>query len=94
MIFCAMGSSMFAAFFACFGEPTSGAIQMIDFIMEIAFIIDLLLNFLTQYTDPREPDKPVKDLMKICLNYIRGNFFFDFLAVSAWPIIAMVRHSW
>ena len=25
---------------------------------------------------------------------MRGAFFFDFLAISAWPIIAIVNDSW
>ena len=54
MILFSLCSSLFAAYFACFGEPEpGGVIYSFDTVMEIAFIIDIVKNFFTQYTDPR-----------------------------------------
>ena len=57
-------STLFAAYFACFGEPgpEEEAVFMFDTIMEACFVGDMIKNFLMQYTDPQEPRKPVKDL--------------------------------
>ena len=94
MIIFSMTSSILGALLACFGEPEPGSwILILDTIMEIAFIIDIVKNFFTQYTDPRQPTKPVKDLFKIVVNYLKGPFFFDFLAISAWPIRGIFRNS-
>ena len=84
---------MLAANFACFGEP-SGAVYMLDTVMEICFVIDMVRNFFTSYTDPREPRKPVRDLFLIMKHYVKGPFLFDFVALSAWPIRLIVRNSW
>ena len=87
-------SSFFSAYFACFGEPESGSVMVyLDTVMEVAFIIDLFKNFFTQYTDPRQL-KPVRDLFKITVNYLKGPFFFDFLAILAWPMREIFRNSW
>ena len=84
-----MLSTLLAAYFACFGPPEPGLILYLDTVMEIFFCIDIVRNFLTQYTDPREPRKPIKDVFKIALHYVKGSFFFDLVAVMAWPL----RHA-
>ena len=33
-------------------------------------------------------------MTKIWAHYLKGAFFFDFLAISAWPLRALVRGSW
>ena len=58
-------STVFAALFACFGEPTNPFIANMDNTMEVMFLLDILKNFVTQYTDPRAPRKPVRDFSKI-----------------------------
>ena len=93
MIIFSTTSSILAAYFACFGEPDEGSSLLIfDNIMEIAFIIDLCKNFFTQYID-LNTNKPVKDLFKIVVRYLKGPFFFDFLAILAWPIRAIFHNS-
>ena len=79
-------STLFAAYFACFGEPEKGAVYTLDIVMEVCFCIDIVRNFFMQYTDPREPRKPIKDLFKIAKHYIKGSFFFDLIACLAWPL--------
>ena len=79
-------STLFAAFFACFGEPEEGStILKLDTVMEVFFFVDLVKNFFLEYTDPREPRKPVRDLYLIARNYIKGAFIFDMIACSGWP---------
>ena len=92
MIICSLASSLFAAYFACFGEPT-GTIHLMETTMEICFVVDMVTKFFTSYTDVRTR-KPVKDLFMISKNYVKGAFFFDLVALSAWPIRLAVRNSW
>ena len=87
-------STFFAAFFACFGEPEEGPIWTFDTVMETFFVVDLVKNFFLEYTDPREPRKPVRDLFLIARNYIKGAFIFDMIACSGWPFRYIVRGSW
>jgi len=93
MIIFSLCSSIFAAYFACFGEP-EGGMAIFDTIMEICFIIDMVRSFFTSYTTPHEPTKPIKDLFQIIKHYLKGAFFFEALALSAWPIRLAVRNSW
>lgn len=66
MVLFSMLSSLFAAYFACFGEPTTGSkTYYLDMVMEVCFVVDILKNFFSQYTDERQPTKPVQDLFKI-----------------------------
>ena len=50
-------------------------------------------NFFMKYTDPREPRKPVGDLAKIIVNYVKGAFFFDFVACIGFPLRHALRGS-
>lgn len=54
MIIFALISTLCAAYYACFGPPTSPGLVVIDFIMEICFAIDIIRNFLMQYEDIEE----------------------------------------
>ena len=45
MIFFAMISTLFAAFYACFSRPDTTATVVIDSIMEICFALDIIRNF-------------------------------------------------
>ena len=95
MVLFSLLSSLFAAFFACFGEPEQGdSVYYFDMFMEICFILDIFRNFFTQYTDPRQPEKPVTDLVQIWRRYARGPLIFDLMAISAWPLRVAVRDSW
>ena len=95
MVLFSLLSSLFAAFFACFGEPETGdSVYYFDMIMEICFILDIFRNFFTQYIDPERPEKPVTDLFSIWIRYVKGPLIFDLLAISAWPLRVVVRDSW
>jgi len=86
IILFALISTLLAAYFACFGPPESEGLIIFDAIMEVCFITDIVRTFLTQYVDPRDPRKRIRDLVKIARNYVQNSFFFDFVACLAWPV--------
>ena len=95
MVVFSLLSSLFAAFFACFGEPQIGdSVYYFDMFMEICFILDIFRNFFAQYEDSIQPEKPVTDLFSIWRRYAKGPLIFDLLAISAWPLREVVRDSW
>ena len=55
LVIFSMLTTLFAAFFACFGEPMNQAIYYFDMFMEICFIVDIVKNFFLMYTDPTDP---------------------------------------
>ena len=49
-------------------------------ILEICFLIDLILNFFVDYIPNTSMNKePERNFQKIALNYLRGNFIWDFI---------------
>ena len=86
IVFFSVISTLFAAYFACFGPPADDWIIVIDLIMEVCFALDIVRNFFMQYTDPREPRKPIRDFYRIAKNYFKGSFLYDLIAISAWPL--------
>lgn len=70
IILFALISTLLAAYFACFGPPESNGLILFDAIMEVCFITDIVRTFLTQYVDPRDPRKRIRDLIKIARNYV------------------------
>lgn len=68
----------------CFGETnTSGVVtpgEIFDYIVDILFFIDIIINFLSSYEDP-VTGLPVISIKKIASNYVRGWFAIDFIAV-------------
>ena len=88
-------STLFAAFFACFGEPVSTGMVAFETVMEICFLADIVRNFFTQFFDPRDPRKKISDLFEIAKHYIRGgSFFLDLIACMSWPLRAAVKDKW
>ena len=57
IILFSMLTTLFAAYFACFGEPENESVYYLDMFMEICFIIDIVKNFFLMYTDPTDPSK-------------------------------------
>jgi len=73
-------STLTGAFIACFGVPDQYLWFLIaEAIIEFCFFIDIVLNFFLEYKDD-EDFKPVRDLKKIAIRYIKGVFIFDVLA--------------
>ena len=46
--------------------------------MDIAFIIDIFINFLSSYE--KDDGKIVQNFKKIAINYLTGFFWIDFIA--------------
>lgn len=72
-------STISAAYFACFGLPTSPHSLAADVTVESFFLMDICLNFFVQYKD-EEDFQAVTDLRMIAMRYLRSYFIFDFLA--------------
>jgi len=72
-------STISAAYFACFGFIEQPIFVALELMMESCFLVDIILNFLLQYKDD-EDFKPVKDLKKIAIRYLKRFFIIDFLA--------------
>ena len=87
-------STIFAAFFACFGKPAMEGVIIFETVMEICFITDLVRNFFTDYFDPRDPRRKIRDIFKIAKHYIRGSFFFDMIACLAWPLHWVIKDKY
>ena len=73
-------SCISSLFYVAFDMPTNPVHVAFDWIVELCFYTDLLLNFITEYIDPISR-KPVRNLKEIFVNYITGWFIIDFLSV-------------
>ena len=62
-----------------FIEEESSTIIIIDYIVDISFWLDMLVNFLTAYECP-ERKTLIKNSKLIASNYLSGWFFLDFTA--------------
>jgi len=83
-------STITAAYFACFGFPTSTSYIVVDIIIELCFATDIFLNFFLQYKDEKDL-KPVREHKLIALRYLKGFFFVDFLATL--PLVYIIGKS-
>jgi len=87
IIILSLFSTFSAAYFACFGFPSDSRFFFISFYaMEGMFAIDIILCFFTQYVDD-EDNKPIRDLKKIALKYLKTGFPLDALATVPFPLI-------
>jgi len=58
---------------------TGTILNIINYFFDVLFVIDLLLNFITMYWDPKT-NELVKSFKKIWFNYIfKGRFCIDFV---------------
>lgn len=89
----ALISTLFSAYYACFGAPTGGFTRILDLVIEIFFALDIARNFLMQYVDPEE-QKTVKNLKMIGKRYLKGVFIVDVLAFSPFFLRSVVEDSW
>ncbi len=71
-------STISAAYFACFGFVDNTGFLATDIVIECCFLLDIVLNFLIQYKD--DEHKPVRDLKRIAVRYLKKLFIVDFLA--------------
>ena len=56
-------------------------------IIEGIFLIECLLHFITFYRDPLSHNRPVRDLKKIMMNYVYGEFILDAFTLIPWSLI-------
>ena len=75
---CLMYSLLTTSFYLAFHHP-GDALQIVDLIIWIIFILDIFVTFFSAYID--EDGQEVCDCRKIAENYITGYFFLDVVAV-------------
>lgn len=51
-----------------------------DFVLDIFFFLDILLNFVTGYWDRTDGPTLVMNCRKIALNYLKSWFVLDFIS--------------
>lgn len=72
----------YVPFSTCFNQKQGNfdtVIEYFDLLVDLIFAIDIVVNFLSSYEDPKD-GLPVVDLGKIANNYISGWFTLDVLA--------------
>jgi hypothetical protein len=68
-------------YFVCFNAEVTLEIEILNYIVEASFLIDIIMNFLTEYKDP-ETYETVRSLGKIARKYVfRGWFIIDFIGI-------------
>jgi hypothetical protein len=67
---------------------TNTAWSVIDYMVDLTFAIDIMLNFRTGYFDER--NILVMDTKAIALRYIRSWFFIDVLATFPFELLALI----
>ena len=60
-------------------------------IFESIFLTQLILKFFVDYTEEESPDKPIRDLGKIALNYIKTEFLLDFITLIPANFLQLYR---
>lgn len=80
IIFCLISGYLYM-WLATFGEEINmEELWILTGIMEIFFLISMYSNFMTDYL-PEGSSEPVRDLQKIAIRYLKGDFFMQFLAL-------------
>ena len=72
--------------YAVYLPCASSIFTICNYISDIAFFVDIVLNFLTGYI-PRKSSVPEHNLKRIALNYIRDTFVFDAVATFPWEVV-------
>ena len=60
-----------------------------DYIIDMCFIFDIIVNFRSCYFDPRTDDL-VDDPRKITTNYLKGRFWVDLIASCNFDLIFLI----
>lgn len=88
-VFCCLISSYFYAYMAAFTFPEKGDFLFIlDNVFETIFYISFFLCFIVDFQPPDSP-KPVKDVSKIAMRYLKGNFIYDVIPLIPFPYIPL-----
>lgn len=78
------------AYYAAFGIPTSRKQLIIDYSVEVFFILDIFFSFCQEYIDP-ETYRVESNIHAIALNYIKTRLAFDLVAVIPFDLF-LARH--
>ena len=80
ILFLAAYSITVNAYYAAFGTPTNFKQILIDYIVEVFFLLDICFSFCQEFID-QETFNVESNIHAIALNYIKTRFVFDLLAV-------------
>lgn len=69
----------------------SDALEIVDLIVDIMFIIDIVINFRTTYVN--ENDEVVSHPGKIALHYFKGWFVIDVVAAIPFDLLLYNTHT-
>lgn len=72
--------------YAVYLPCSSSLFTVFNYLSDIAFFVDIVLNFLTGYI-PRRSSVPEHNLKRIAVNYIRDTFVFDAVATFPWEMV-------
>ena len=74
-----LGSSYFYSWLTCYGDHyDKKTIDLTVIIIEVFFLFNMLLKFITDYTEEGEKF-PVKDWFKITTRYLKNGFITDLI---------------
>ena len=79
MVFMTIMTAILTPYYVSFIEQGDKAFDTINLIFDIAFGIDILINFISAYYDPI--NGLVTDFRAIILQYLRAWFWIDLIAV-------------
>lgn len=80
MLLCACENTIMQAYYSAFGLPDGGFENILDYVIEGLFLMDLIFCLCQQYRDA-ETQTMVSDIKVIAINYLKGNFLFDLIAI-------------
>jgi hypothetical protein len=80
---------------ACFSHENTIASQQIFLNHEYIFIFDLVYNFFIEYYPDHsgKTAKPIRQLSKIAMHYLRTTFFIDFIPLIPFHLIELPHNK-
>lgn len=85
-------TATYGPFRIAFIEVENPVMARIDLAMDVFFIIDIILTFVTDYQDPKTQQK-VTNFHLIARHYLHGSFLFDLLAAIPFSIIDLFTNQ-
>ena len=85
-------SIIITPFLFAFYLQKSNIFKGIQLIMDVFFTLDILIKFFSEYFD--ENETIIINYEKIFLNYLTGNFLFDFMTAIPFLAIRFFRYGW
>lgn len=64
---------------------------IVDYIVDVMFIIDIFINFRTTFVDSN--DEVVSDPCRVAVNYMKGWFIVDLLAAIPFELLIMIGNT-